>query len=143
MYILRSFQDLRLCDQHCHMWVHFFVSKKYCFKVCVVLFGFWSSCMKVYSHLTCINTQQQKTTPFSFWLLLSWVSLLCWYYNNTFLRFVWYRLVFIQLVLKFIYLYPTPTHRVEQQHHLTSLTSYLLTTAKCQYFIRSQPIILR
>ena len=32
------------------------------------------------------------------------MSLLYWYYKNTVFRFVWYRLVFIQLIFKFIYL---------------------------------------
>ena len=82
----------------------------YGFKVCAVSFGFWSSYLKVYTHLRCIDTQRQTTTPFSLWLPSSRVSILCWYYKNTFLRFVWYCLVFIQLVIKLISIYPESTH---------------------------------
>ena len=73
-------------------------------------FGFWSSYLKVYIHLTCINTQQQTTSPFSSWLLLSRVSLIYWYNGNTVLRLVWYRLVLILIILKFISIYPASTH---------------------------------
>ena len=85
------------------------ILQKYGFKVCVILFGFYSSRFKFYIRLPCINTQQQTTTPFSSWSPLSRVSLLYWYYKNTVLRFVWYSLVFIQLVLKPIYIYPAST----------------------------------
>ena len=40
----------------------------------------------------------------SMWSPLSQVSALYWYRKNTVLRFVWYRLVFIQLILK-VYIY--------------------------------------
>ena len=93
------------------------IIQKYVFKVCVISFGFYSSHFKFYIHLTCINTQRQTTAPFSLWLPLSRVSLLYWYYENTFLSFLWYRLVFIQLILKFIYIYPASTHSDKQQHH--------------------------
>ena len=48
--------------------------------------------------------------------------------NNTVFRFVLYHLVFIQLIIKFISIYPESSHRDEQQHHLTSITSYHLVT---------------
>ena len=38
------------------------------------------------------------------WSPLSWVSALYLYYKNTLLRFVWYRLFFIQFILK-VYIY--------------------------------------
>ena len=38
---------------------------KYGFKVCVILFGFYSTQFKVYIHLPCINTQRQTTSPFN------------------------------------------------------------------------------
>ena len=37
--------------------------------------------------------------------------------------FVWYCLVFIQLILKFISIYPASTHSNEQRHHLRTLPS--------------------
>ena len=40
------------------------ILKKNVFKVCVVLFGFYSSHFKFRIHLPCINTQQQTTAPF-------------------------------------------------------------------------------
>ena len=94
-----------------------FLLKIYGFKVCVVSFGFWSSCLKVYIHLLCIDTQRWTTTPFFLWSPLSQVSLLCWYYKNMVSRFVWYRLIFIQLIIKFISVYPASTHSDNQQHH--------------------------
>ena len=36
------------------------ILQKYGFKVCVILFGFYSAHFKVYTHLTCINTQNKK-----------------------------------------------------------------------------------
>ena len=44
-------------------------------------------------------------------------SLLYWYYKNMVLRFVRYRLVFNNLIWKFISINPAWTHRDEQQHH--------------------------
>ena len=117
--------------------------RKYDFKVCAVLFGFWSSCLKFYIHLLCINTQRWTTTPFSLWFPSSRVSLLCWYYKNAVLRFVWYCLVFIQIIIKFISIYPASTHIDKQQHHLTSLKSYNLATSEHRDCIRGQPIIVR
>ena len=38
--------------------------QKYNFKVCVVSFDFWSSCLKVYINLCCINTHQKILTSF-------------------------------------------------------------------------------
>ena len=83
------------------------ILQKYGFKVYVILFGFYSTHFKVYIHLPCINTHRGTTTPFSLWSPLSWVSLPYCYDKNMVLRFVWYCLVFIQLVLKFISIYPT------------------------------------
>ena len=117
--------------------------QKHGFKFCTVLFGFWSSCLKVYIHLRCINTQKNRTTQFDSWSPLSQVNLLSWYYENAFLRFVWYRLVLIQLIIKFISIYPASTHSDEQHHHLKSLMSYHLATTKNQDCIRGQPIVVR
>ena len=66
---------------------------------------------KVYSHLPCINTQRHSTSTFSTKFPSSRVSLIYWYYKNTVLRFVWYCLVFIQLILKFVYMYPASTQK--------------------------------
>ena len=82
------------------------ILRKYGFKVCAILFGFYLSCFKVYINSPCINTQRQTTAQFSLWSPLSRVSLLYWYYENTVLSFVWYHLVFIQLIFKFISIYP-------------------------------------
>ena len=117
--------------------------QKYILKVCAVLFGFRSSCLKVHIHLRYINTQQQTITSFYLWLPFSRVSLICWYYENTVLRFVWYRLVFIQIIIKFISIYPTSTHRYEHHQHLISLMSYQIATEKCRDCIRGQTIIVR
>ena len=38
---------------------------RYGFKVCVILFGFYSTRFKVYFHLLCINTLQRTTAPFN------------------------------------------------------------------------------
>ena len=117
--------------------------REYILKACVVLFGFWSSCLKVYIHLLCINTQRRTTIPFSSWSSLSQVSLLCWYYKNTVLRIVWSCLVFIQLIIKFISIYSTSSNSNKQQHHSTSLMSYNLVTTKLSDCFRGQPIVLR
>ena len=93
------------------------ILRKYDFKVCMISFGFYSSHFKFFIHLPCINTQPKTTASFKLWLPLSQVSLLYWYYKNRVLRLVWYRLVFIQLILKFIFIYPALTHSNEQQHH--------------------------
>ena len=93
------------------------ILRKYGFKVCMILFGFYSSNFKVYIHLLCINTQRQTTAPFFWCLPLSRASLLYWYHKNKVLRFVWHFLVFIHLILKFISIYPALTHRDEKQHH--------------------------
>ena len=106
-------------------------------------FGFWSSCLIIYIHLRCINTQIWTTTPFSLWLPLSPVSLLWWYHNNRGLRFVWFCLISIQLIIKFIPIYPAYSHSDEQQHHSTLLTSYHLATNRHQYFIRGPLIVVR
>ena len=115
----------------------------YSFKVCTVLFDFWSSSLKVYINLRCINTQKRRTTQFYSYSPLARVSLLSWYYKNTFLRLVCYRLVLIQLIIKFISIYPASTYSDEQHHHLTSLMSYHLATTQLRYCIRSQTIIVR
>ena len=109
----------------------------------IISFGFWSSCLIVYIHLLCINTQWITTTLFSLWSSLSGVILLCWYNTNTVLRFVWFIFIFIQLIIKFIYIYPVSTHSNKQRIHLTSLASYHLATAKRRDCIRGQPIVVR
>ena len=40
------------------------ILRKYGFKVCVILFGFYSTHFRVYIHLPFINTQRQTTTSF-------------------------------------------------------------------------------
>ena len=117
--------------------------QKYVFKVCAVSIAFWSSCLKLYIHLCYINTHQQTTSQFSLWLPLSRVSLLFWYNKNTVLRFVWYFLVCTQLIINSISIHPASTHSDKQQHHLTSLTSYHVFSAKRQDCIRGQLIIVR
>ena len=117
--------------------------QKYVLKVFVVLFGFSSSSLKVFIHLRCIITQRQTTTPVHLWFRLSRVILLCWYYKNTVLWFVWYCLVFIQIIIKFIFIYPAWTPSNKQHHHLTSLTSYHLVTAECWDCMRGQPNFVR
>ena len=89
------------------------IIRYYGFKVCVILFGFHLSNFKVYIHWPLIDTKQQTTSPFSSWFTFSWVSLLYWYYENMVLRFVWYHLVFIQLILKWISIYLASTHSDE------------------------------
>ena len=138
-----SLSHLCPCARHCHGWEHFFLLQKCGIKVCAVLFGFCSSCLIVYIDWYFITTQQQTTTPLWLWLPSSQVNLLCWYYENTVLRLVWYCLIFIQLIIKFISIYPESTHSNEQQHHLKSLMSYYLVTAKHQDYIRGQRIIVR
>ena len=39
------------------------ILQKYSFRVCVILFGCYSTHFKVYIHLSCINTQQWTTSP--------------------------------------------------------------------------------
>ena len=117
--------------------------QKYCLKVSVVSVGFWSSYLKFYIHLLCINTQERTTRTFSLWFPSSRVSLLWWYYANTVERFIWYCLVFIQLVIKLISIYPASTHNNEQQHHSTSHISYHIATTKRQDCIRGDPIVAR
>ena len=41
------------------------ILQKYGLKVCVILFGFYSTRYKVYIHLPCINTQRRKIAPFN------------------------------------------------------------------------------
>ena len=41
------------------------ILNKYGLKVCVTLFGFYSTHYKVYIHLPCINTQQQTSVQFN------------------------------------------------------------------------------
>ena len=47
------------------------ILQKYGFKVCVILFGFYSTHYKVYIHITCINTQWQTTAPFDITYVIS------------------------------------------------------------------------
>ena len=65
------------------------------------------------------------------------------YYENTVLRLVWFSLIFIELIIKFISIYPASSHIDEQKHHSTSLTSYNLATTECQNCIRGQTIVVR
>ena len=117
--------------------------QQYIFKDCAVLSVFRSSCSKVNIHLLCINMQERTTTTFSLWSPSSRLRLISWYYKNTVLSFVWYRFVFIQIILTFVSLYPASTHSKEQQHDLTSLTSYHVAVAERWYFIRGCPIFVR
>ena len=109
-YIFGLLLDSRIRDRHLLGWVHCIVTMKIFLKISSVLFVFWSYCLEVYIHLRCIHTQQRTTTPFSSWSISSQVSLLSWYYQNTAWRFVWYCLVFIQIVINFIFVYPASTH---------------------------------
>ena len=116
--------------------------QKYGFNIFASSFGFRSSSWKLYIHLRCNNTQRRTTTQFSLWSPSSRVSLLCWYYKNTVLKFVWYHSVFIQLIIKFVSIYPASTHIRKHHHHVTSLISYHLSTVKLRNFIRGQPIFM-
>ena len=93
------------------------ILRKYSFKICMISSGFYSYHFKVYIHLPCINAQNLKTAPFYLLSPLSRVSLPYWSYKNTILRFVWYCLIFIHLILKLISIYSALTHNDEQQHH--------------------------
>ena len=44
--------------------MHYIDTKKYGFRVCVILFSFYSIHFEVYIYLPCINTQQRATAPF-------------------------------------------------------------------------------
>ena len=116
---------------------------KYGINICAVLFGFWSYILIVYIHLRWINTQQQAITPFSLLSPLSWMSVLCCTIKNTVLRFVWIRLIFIQLIIKFISIYPASNHKNYKNQISTSVTSYNLVTAKRQKCISGQLIVVR
>ena len=142
-YIFGLLPDSSLCDSIVTGECTVLILPKYVEKVCALSFGFWSCCFKVYIHLRIINTQRGTTTPYYSWLSLSWISLLCWYYKYTLLRFVWYRLVFIQLIIKFVSIYPASKHRDKQQHHLTWLTSYHLVIADFRDCINGQPVVVR
>ena len=50
--------------RHCHGWVYYVDTTKYGFKVCVILFVFYSTHYKPYIHLHCINKQRLTTEPF-------------------------------------------------------------------------------
>ena len=113
-----------------------FLLWEYGLKVCVVSFGYWSSCLKVYIYLRCINTHRWTTTPFYLWFPSSQVRLICWYYTNMMLRFVSYCLVFIQLIINCISIYLASTNSNEKHHHSISHTSYNLATAKLRDCIR-------
>ena len=113
-----------VCNHHCVFVIAIvtgeftiLILRKYGFKVCATSLGFWSSYLKVYINLTCINKQQQTASPFPSWWPLSRVSLLYWYCGNTVLRFVWHHLVFIRLILKFISIYPASIHSDKQHHY--------------------------
>ena len=64
------------------------------------------------------------------------------YYKNKSLIFVWFVLIFIQLIKKFISICPESSHSDKQQHHSTELASYNLATAKRRYCIKGHPIIV-
>ena len=65
------------------------------------------------------------------------------YSKNTVLRFTRFTLVFIQLIIKFIFIYPASSHSNKQQQYLTALISYNLATAKRPDCIRGQQINVR
>ena len=48
------------------------ILQKYGFKVCVILFGFYSTHYKVYIHLPWINTQRRTTPPFDITPVISY-----------------------------------------------------------------------
>ena len=119
------------------------ILRKYSLKICAISFGFWASYLKVYIHLPWIKTQQWKTPSFSSRSLLTRMSLIYWYYKNTVLRFVWYCLVFIQLNLKVVSIYPESTHSNEQHQHSKSLLPYHLGTSEQQEYIWGSPIFVK
>ena len=47
------------------------ILQKYGLKVCVILFGFYSTRYKVYIHLPCINTQRRRAAPFTITPIIS------------------------------------------------------------------------
>ena len=48
------------------------ILRKYCFKVCLISFGFYSTRFKVYIHLPYINTQLRTTSPFDITPVISY-----------------------------------------------------------------------
>ena len=51
------------------------ILRKYVVKVCVILFGFYSTHFKVYIHLPCINTHRRTTVPFNITPIISYGDL--------------------------------------------------------------------
>ena len=47
------------------------ILQKYGFKVCVILFGFYSHHYKFYIHIPCINTKLLTTAPFDISYIIS------------------------------------------------------------------------
>ena len=119
-----------------------FLLLKYGITFCAVSFGFWSYCLIVYINLHCINTAKNNNTIF---IVIAIVTGECTmlYYENTVLSFVWFCLILIQLVIKFISIYPESSHRNEQQYHLIALTYYHQATAKLRGYIRGQKKFVR
>ena len=60
-----------------HRWVQCIFNTKIWYYGLCCFFWFQSYCLIVCVHLRCINTQRWTTTPFSLWLPLSRVSVLC------------------------------------------------------------------
>ena len=73
-------------DQHCHGWLYYVVQQKYGYEVCMLLFNIYSTYNKVYIHLICIITHQQKTSPFDSTHVLSssnhWTSIMYQWTDN-------------------------------------------------------------
>ena len=50
------------------------IPQKYGFKVCVILFGSYSTHYKVYIHLPCINPHRRTTAPFYVTHIISYIN---------------------------------------------------------------------
>ena len=114
---------------------------KYGLKVCVVSFGFWSSFLKVYIYLCCINTHRQTTTPFYLWLQSSRVILICWYYTNT-IKVCVILLGFYSTQYK-VYIHQPWINKQQWKTSPFNITHNHIATAKLRDCIRVQPIIVR
>ena len=113
-----------LHDHHCHRWVyHIYTTKVWFLGLCDKV-DIYSTRLKVYIYLPSINTQQQTTASFSLWLPLSQVTLPYWYYENTVSRLVWYCLVFIELILKFISVYTASKHSNKKRAQFSSKSPF-------------------
>ena len=89
----------------------FLLPQKYVLMVCAVSFGFWSSCLKVYIHLWCINQTATKNKTIFFVILIFTGE-----FNMLILQKYGFKVCmtlidFIQLIIKFISIYNEKTQR--------------------------------